>query len=220
MPAKNVIKQYLEGGFYHIYNRGVEKRIVFTDKLDYKIFLSYLKAYLSPPYPGQVRPVRVSDIHEQIQLICYCLMPNHFHLLVKQKNRFGIVTFMRRLTNAYTRYFNERYKRVGPLFQGSYKAVLIQEEPYLLHLTRYIHLNPLDLQTQNRSHLLAYPYSTYGDYLGKRKTSWVHPEEILFFFKTAQKTSFKDVLSYQSFVEDYVGEFAEILGELTLDSEE
>lgn len=216
MPAKNVIKQYLEGGFYHIYNRGVEKRMIFIDGLDYKMFLSYLKNYLIPPYPEQVRPVRTSKIHEVIQLVCYCLMPNHFHLLIKQATQFGIISFMRRLTNAYTKYFNERYKRIGPLFQGRYKAVLVTEEPYLLHLTRYIHLNPIEL-TRYRSNLLAYPYSSYGDYLEKRKTNWLHPEEILSFFKTARKTKLIDLLSYQSFVEDYKEDSGKILGEMALD---
>ena len=155
VPAKNAIKQYLEGGFYHVYNRGVEKRTIFVDEFDYKMFLSYLKAYLSPPHPEQVRPVRASNIYEQVQLICFCLMPNHFHLLIRQSTQLGIVSFMRRLTNAYTKYFNERYTRVGPLFQGCYKAALVQEEPYLLHLTRYIHLNPIELLSQNRSDLHA-----------------------------------------------------------------
>lgn len=219
MPSRNVIKQYLENGFYHIYNRGVEKRIIFNDELDYKMFLSYLKSYLSPRQPKQVRPVRESKIFEQIQLICYCLMPNHLHLLIKQTTQFAIIDFMRRITNAYTKYFNERYKRIGPLFQGRYKAVLVTEEPYLLHLTRYIHLNPSELNPEYRSDLLAYTYSSYGDYLGERKTSWVHPEEILSFFKTAQRTKLIDLLSYESFVEDYIVDSGEILGELALDYE-
>lgn len=217
MPAKNSIKQYLEGGFYHIYNRGVEKRDIFIDEFDYKMFLSYLKNYLSAPYPKQVRPVRASDIHEQIKLICFCLMPNHFHLLVKQSSQFGIVSFMRRLSNAYTKYFNERYERVGHLFQGKYKATLIQEDPYLLHLSRYIHLNSVELLDEYRSDLKLYPYSSYGDYLGMRNTQWVHPEEILSFFKTAQKTNLKDILSYQSFVENYSVNSAQFLGGFTLE---
>lgn len=217
MPSRNVIKQYLEGGFYHVYNRGVEKRTIFENPLDYKMFLSYLKNYLLPPYPEQVRPVRESKIFEEIQLICYCLMPNHFHLLVKQKTQFAIVSFMRRITNAYTKYFNDRYKRVGPLFQGRYKAVLVTEEPYLLHLTRYIHLNPTELSPKYRSNLLEYHYSSYGEYLEKRKTLWVHPEEILGFFKTAQRTKLTDFVSYQSFVEDGRKDSGEILDKLVLD---
>ena len=227
MPSKNSVKQYLEGGFYHIYNRGVDKRTIFKDEMDYKMFLSYLKNYLSSPDSKQVgpaqRPIRPSNMHETIQLICYALMPNHFHLLIRQNTKFGIVSFMRRISNAYTKYFNERYGRVGPLFQGKYKGVLVTEDPYLLHLTRYIHLNPVGhgvLNGQNRSDLQSYPYSSYGEYLGKRKTGWIYPEGILSFFDLA-KTAFSQYdSSYKSFVEDYKINSASQLGNLTLESEE
>lgn len=203
MPAKNTVKQYLEGGFYHIYNRGVDKREIFSDNLDYKMFLSYLKNYLTPWNPKQVRPVRKTNMGEIIKLMAYCLMPNHFHLLIKQHYKLAITDFMRRLTNGYTRYFNTRWHRVGPLFQGRYKGILIIEESYLLYLTSYIHRNPLEILGQeNRSNLLSYSYSSYGEYLGIRKTVWIHPEEILEFFRSRQRDGFNDSLSYQSFVED------------------
>lgn len=111
-------------------------------------------------------------------------MPNHFHLMVKQTEKETITSFMRALGDSYTQYFNKKYQRVGPLFQGVYKAVLVKKEPYLLHLSRYIHLNP---------------HSSYGEYLGIRQTKWIRPEEILAFFKTTQRTNLKDLLSYQSF---------------------
>ena len=220
MPSKNSIKTYTENGFYHVYNRGVEKRIIFQDELDYKMFLSYLKNYLLSPdvNQNQTRPQRKPHLHDKIQLISYCLMPNHFHLLIKQlSDKKAIIRFMRSLANAYTSYFNRRNERVGHLFQGKYKAVLISEEPYLLHLTRYIHTNPYDLSHTFRSDLIRYPYSSYADYLGKRKTDWLHPEEILGFFKTSQRTSFKDTLSYQSFVEDYTKDSKQVLQELTIE---
>lgn len=223
MPSKNSIKQYLEGGFYHVYNRGVDKRTIFEDEMDYKIFLSYLKNYLLPPIAQQVRPVRQSKIFQEVQLICYALMPNHFHLLLKQKTKHGIVSFMRRISNAYTKYFNERYERIGPLFQGKYKGVLITEDPYLLHLSRYIHLNPLGHKVpkdQNRSDLQSYPYSSYGEYLGTRKTEWIHTEEILNFFNLAKTVFSQYDSSYKSFVEDYKINSAELLADLTLESEE
>lgn len=216
MPAKNAIKVYVKDGFYHLYNRGVEKRPIFLEERDYKTFLYYLKNYLSPPCPNQKHPTRRSDLHEQIQLIAYCLMPNHFHFLVKQLTERAIIKFMRCLSNSYVRYFNEYHERTGPLFQGRYRAVLIETEPHLLHLTRYIHINPNDLGP-NRSDLQEYSYSSYADYLGKRKTRWVHPEKILAFFKTAQRTSLKDILSYQSFIEDYLEDSKEVLGDLTLE---
>lgn len=222
MPAKNAIKVYVENGFYHIYNRGVEKRDIFLDEQDYKVFLHFLKRYLTPPpeSPDRIQPGWKFDLFDKINLIAYCLMPNHFHLMIKQFTKEAMAEFMRALSNSYIRYFNEKYERIGVLFQGRYKAVLVETEPYLLHLTRYIHLNPTELEEVRpggRSDLVGYPYSSYGEYLGKRKTSWVHPEEILTFFKTAQKTSLKDLLSYQSFVEDYKEDPKEILGSLAID---
>lgn len=222
MTAKNAIKTYVEDSFYHIYNRGVDKQEIFQDEQNYKVFFHFLKRYLTKPpeLPGRIRPHWKSDLHDKINLIAYCLMPNHFHLMIKQSTEDAMTAFMRALSNSYVRYFNEKYKRVGPLFQGRYKAVLVETDSYLLHLTRYIHLNPIELEQvrpASRSDLVGYSYSSYGDYLGKRKTNWVHPEEILSFFKTAQRTSLKDILSYQSFVEDYKGDSKEILGKLAID---
>lgn len=220
MPVRNIIKAYVENAFYHLYNRGVDGQNIFLDEQDYKVFLHFLKRYLIPKPQNEVQPRWRSDLCDKIQLVSYCLMPNHFHLLIKQSTKDAIITFMRALANSYVRYFNESHQRRGPLFEGNYKAALIETEAYLLHLTRYIHLNPLDLEEvgpRTRSNLVKYPYSSYGDYLGKRHTKWVHPEEVLAFFKTAQKTTLIDILSYQSFVEDYIEDSKEILGPLTLE---
>lgn len=230
MPAKNVLKIYSKNGYYHIYNRGVEKRVIFCDKQDYRVFLSYIKAYLKPPLPIKIeittiggitfnKPKRpLNNFYKEIELLSFCLMPNHFHLLIKQKSSKSIEFFMRSLLTRYVSYFNKRYKRVGVLFQGPYKAVLIENENYLLHLSRYIHLN-------SQKHLpvkdspLHLAYSSYGDYLGLRKTAWVKTDLILSFFKTAQKTNFRDILSYQSFVEDYLEDSEEKLGKLILEDD-
>lgn len=225
MTAKNAIKIYVENGFYHAYNRGVEKRDIFLDTQDYQVFLHFLKRYLTKPPESsdRVTPGWKFDLFDKIQLIAYCLMPNHFHLMLKQSTKETMIEFMRSLSNSYVRYFNEKYRRVGPLFQGRYKAVLVEGESYLLHLTCYIHLNPQELEDfeearpGTRSGLRDYPYSSYGEYLGIRNTTWIHPEEILVFFKTAQKTNPKDILSYQSFVEDYRTDSREILGFLTIE---
>jgi putative transposase len=228
MPSKNRIKLYVENGYYHIYNRGVEKRLIFQDNQDYRVFLHYLKIYLSPlsgksgkgdSFTNLTRRRPLNNFHQVITLLTYCLMPNHFHLLLKQKPANGIEKFMRSLGTKYVQYFNKRYERVGPLFQDIYKAVLIKTDEQLLHLSRYIHLNSLK-DNDKDGPLPEIPfesYSSYGDYLGKRKTNWIHPEEILNFFKTAQRTSLKDILSYQSFIEDYPQPPEEILGELTLE---
>lgn len=232
MPARHRIKTYIENSFYHIYNRGVEKRIVFQDTQDYRVFLHYLKLYLSPPESLKslkglkglsfvMRPKQrpLNNFNQEIILLSYCLMPNHFHLLLKQKPTNGIEKFMRSLGTKYVQYFNKRYQRIGPLFQGAYKAVLVETDEQLLHLSRYIHLNPLETNKKKSSlsKKLLDSYSSYADYLGKKKTEWLHPEEILSFFKTAQKTNLKDLLSYQGFVENYREPPEEILGELILE---
>lgn len=240
MPAKNTLKPYLENSYYHIYNRGVEKRTIFLDEQDHHVFLHYLKIYLSPPaslnqaykackgackackgdsFVSQPRQRPLNNFHRVISLLAYILMPNHFHLLIKQKPANGIEKFMRSLGTKYVQYFNKRYDRVGPLFQNVYKAVLIESDEQLLHLSRYIHLNPLG-NNKKESPLqrkLLDSYSSYAEYLGKRKTDWIHPKEILSFFKTAKRTSLKDILSYQSFVEDYAQPPEELLGNLILE---
>lgn len=226
MPTKNVRKNYLENGYYHLYNRGVEKRIIFQDDQDYKVFLSYLKLYLEPPNPPKERLVNINNtifatierplknFNNEISLLAYCLMPNHFHLLVKQKSLKGIASFTQSLLTKYSTYFNKRYERVGPLFQGVYKAVSIDEENYLLHLSRYIHLNPTH---DAKVRPLRSTYSSYGDYLGERKTGWLNTELILSFFKNSRKVGYVNALSYQSFVEDSQNDPQETLGSLTLE---
>jgi len=109
-------------------------------------------------------------------------------------------------------FFNKKYQRIGGLFQGPYKAILITDDNYLLHLSRYIHLNPSEY-TDN----LTETYSSYADYLGLRKTKWVKPDFILNFFNKEIAPEFKKVNSYKDFVENYNKDPVEILGNLTLE---
>lgn len=225
MPAKNLIRTESENSYYHIYNRGVEKRIIFIDEQDYKVFLKYLKDYLSPlPDPSKIKkpftlqgytfqgvPHQVKNFYKKVKLIAYCLMPNHFHFILYQKNVHEIKNFMQSATTRYSMYFNKKYDRVGCLFQGTYKSVLINNEDYLLHLSRYIHLNP----SENFDKLET-AYSSYANYLGIRKTTWVKPQIILSFFENAKKDFLKNN-TYKKFVEDYQINPAENLGELTLE---
>ena len=215
MPARNTVKIYHENTYYHVYNRGVEGRNIFEDDKDYKVFLSFIKRYLTKPSQNEVQPRWQMGIGEEVQLSAYCLMPNHFHLLLKQKNSQGMTRFVRALMNSYVRYFNLRHKRVGGLFQGIYKAIPIDTEAYILHLTRYIHLNPLDLEEMTFGGLEDY-YCSYGEYIGKRNTNWLQCHEILGYFgsKLAGISRFK---SYKEFVEKYQGESGEVLGKLVLE---
>lgn len=224
MASKNSIKVYAEDSYYHIYNRGVEKRNIFQDEQDYGVLLSYLKEYLLPKdeeylssrlvdpntaYKERdkiLKLLRLNNFFDEITLIAYCLIPNHFHLLIKQKNAVSIDKFMNSLGVRYSMYFNKKYKRIGKLFQGVYKAVLVESTEQLLYLTAYIHRNPLSLKKiKNLASqddvlralraCLAQP-SSLPEYLGQRQTDWVHAEEILAHFS---KTNPR--LTYQSFVE-------------------
>ncbi len=121
-------------------------------------------------------------------------MPNHFHFMIKQKNKNSIDTFMQSLSTRYTMHFNRKNKRVGPLYQGVYKAVLIDSDEQLIHLSRYIHKQALALQGETLQSLSEQPNS-YLDYIERRKTEWVHPEEVLSFFSKTNPS-----LSYESFV--------------------
>lgn len=152
MPQKNAIKTYVEQGFYHVYNRGVEKRAIFEDPRDYAVFLGYLMAYLSPPEKDSPSPTKRTvlsyvpkNYHDTIELHAFALMPNHFHLLIKQTDERTMESFFRSLATRYSMYFNRHYGRVGGLFQGRYKAVIVTSDEQLVHLSRYIHMNPLSL---------------------------------------------------------------------------
>lgn len=198
MPSKNALKIYVEKSYYHIYNRGTNKERIFLDLQDYKTFLSYLKLYLLPPdlrgLSSQVKIApskQLKNFSGQITLNAYCLMPNHFHLLVWQNEANKINYFMRSLATKYSRYFNRKYNRVGSIFQGVYKAVLIENEEQLLYLSKYIHRNPIKILSARRvlAGIADYKYSSYGNYLNLFSQSWVKPLDFI-------------NSSYKSFVEE------------------
>jgi putative transposase len=208
MAAKNSVKPYIENACYHIYNRGVEKRDIFLDKQDYAVFLSYLKEYLSPQDKDGLRQqlsnletspkekekiikmVRMNNFAEEVALYAFCLMSNHFHLLVKQTSADSIDKFMNSLCTRYSMYLNKKYNRVGPLFQGVYKAVHVKREDYLLHLSRYIHYQARQIG-KNAAHPSSIEY-----YLGINNAIWVKPDEILSYFSKTNSN-----LTYKAFMD-------------------
>lgn len=227
MPGRNILKIYFADGFYHIYNRGVEKKRIFLDKQDHVVFLALLKKYLTPPPTDPTKSLEMpvyKSVYREIDLLCYCLMPNHFHLLLKQLEQDSMTKLLRRIGTSYSIYFNKKYERVGPLFQGRYKAITIDNENYLLHLSRYIHLNPFDtlkVRPLEERTFQEYEWSSYPDYLGKRHTEWVKTEMILSYFADAKKKTLdahlKGINTYQSFVESYKEDSKDILQNLVLD---
>ncbi len=175
------------GEYYHTYNRGVEKRAIFSDEQDRERFLALL--YLANSTvsvdlwrQGQtLRDVTSVERDETLTDMCiYCLMPNHFHLLLREKQEKGISTFMQKITTAYTMYFNRKNGRSGALFQGTYKAKRTDNDEYLKYLVSYIHLNPVKLieprwkeegianKLRAESFLREYPYSSYLDFASEQ----------------------------------------------------
>lgn len=230
MPSRNIIRHFTENGIYHVYNRGVEKRDIFLDEQDYAVFLHLLKYYLSPIDPNKIhpllefqkyslmRPKPLTNIEKEVKLIAFCLMPNHFHLILQQINLYGVTKLLRRISTTYAMYFNKRYNRVGYLFQGPYKAKLVETDSYLLHLSRYIHQNPAELSESIRRNLISYPYSSYKYYLGRAKAGWVRPKIILDYFDKSKLLPFLNKYpSYQEFVEKYQTDPKEIIGSLSLE---
>lgn len=133
--------------YYHIYNRGVEKRAIFQEIRDYERFLLGLEEFnTSDPIHIATLPNNEARPRKKlVDIICFCLMPNHYHLIIKQAIDSGVTQFMHKLGTGYAMYFNKRWERKGILFEGKFKAKIIQSDEYLMHLSRYIHLNPLNI---------------------------------------------------------------------------
>lgn len=224
MAGRNVPLEI--GGYYHIYNRGVARLPTFSSTGDYQqaiLSLSYYQ-YSQPPIKlsryKSLLPDEKSKLFESLshknsklaQIISFVLMPNHFHFLLKQVQDQGISKFVSQFTNSYTRYFNIKYSRPGSLFQGPFKAVRVESEEQLIHLSRYIHLNPYVSSVIKKSQLPIYPWSSFPDYL-KGNSTLVDPSPIL--------SHFKSNFDYQIFVlnhSDYAREL-EVVKHLTLDQD-
>ena len=177
---------FSEGEYYHIYNRGVEKRDVFMDAGDYLRFQRMI-FYANGNRPIVYKLISTDEFSgaKRGEPLCsvgvYVLMPNHFHLLVRAQNDHGITEFMRKLTTGYTMYFNKKYSRVGPLFQGPFKAEHVGRDEYLKYLFAYIHLNPVKLidstwkeqgiknPEKTKTYLERYRYSSMPEWQGKRR---------------------------------------------------
>jgi len=178
---------FTPGEFYHIYNRGTDKRDIFTTSNDFNRFMVLL--YLC----NSLKPVNIelelkkgrsfSELWEIkrenpiVDICAYCLMPNHFHFLIKEVVDGGITKFMGKLSTAYSMYFNKKYNRTGALFEGRFKAKHIDSDNYLKYLLSYIHLNPVKLiepewkesgisdKVAAKNYLKKYHYSSYMDFL-------------------------------------------------------
>jgi putative transposase len=178
--------------FYHVYNRGVDKRKIFLSAKNYERFLEQMKKFNDLKPVGHIETKR--DPYKKIvRIIVYCLMPNHFHLLLKQSEDNGISKYLHRLETGYTMYFNKRHDRTGVLLQGTFKCKLVKTNSQLLQLSKYIHTNPIDVvrvkgDTPEKlaKRLLQYRWSSLGEYVGRPQGDSIvdDPEPVLGQFKT------------------------------------
>lgn len=173
------------GAFYHITSRGNERKAIFSSKRDREQFLSYLES-ASERY-GAV-------IH------VFCLMSNHYHLLLETPHS-NLSQIMHHINGAYTNYFNKKRRRSGHLFQGRYKAILVEKDAYCQELSRYIHLNPVRAKLVEDP--LEYPWSSYPYYVGaKERPDWLKTDDILGYFAKGRSKARR---LYKQFVESGIG---------------
>lgn len=201
MPSRNIVRTNIGESYYHVYARGASKQPIFLDKTDYVYFLSLLKRYLGKKQQLSKTGVAYPNYHDEVKLLAYCLMKNHFHIYLYQSTEGGIARFMKSLMTSYSRYFNIKYKRSGSLFESRYKAVRTSSQTYHEHITRYIHLNP--------RYWKRYPYSSLDYYTGKKESDWISPDKIL-----EQFTSVADYLEFLENYEQSRDELAELKYEL------
>jgi REP element-mobilizing transposase RayT len=188
MPYRRV--KFRAGEYYHLYNRGSNYRPIFFERENYLYFLRHMRQYL----PSTA-----------IEVVAYCLMPNHYHLLVHLQTD-NLSNLLQPMLVSYSKSINRRYARVGPLYQGPFKAVHVDRDEYLLHLSRYIHLNPAAAGLV--PHAQDWEFSSYREFIGLRSGTLPRPAIIL--------SQFASVEAYRLFVESYVSGDDQIITHLML----
>ena len=174
MPSKNTIREYDVHTYYHVYNRGAGGQKLFLDSDDRQKFLSLLARYVTPKDDRDETEKSYPEYN--IEINAFCLMGNHFHLLLYQtEDSDALSGLMRSVSTAYSMYFNKKYHQHGHLFQSIFKASRITDESYLLHITRYIHMNPRTYMTYRWSSLPAYLGCEYADWLKPERVATMSP---------------------------------------------
>ena len=180
-------KNFAPGAIFHIYNRGNNKEKIFFDEQDYRAFLFRLglclgftegelnkEKFIAIPYSR----IRITEANKNnFKLLAFCLMPNHFHFLIKQDGDVPISKLISKLCTSYAMYINKKHKRVGHLFQDQFKAVLIENNPQLMWISAYIHMNAV--KDKIVKHPSEYKWSSYNDFVGKRNLLIVNKEFLI-----------------------------------------
>ena len=192
MPYRKT--EFRAGHYYHLYNRGVNRQRIFFCDENWGYFVKRIRHYFRP---------------ELVDVVAYCLMPTHYHLLVYLKTGDLSKEVMQPFGLSYTKAVNRQQERVGPLFQGPFEAVWVDRDEYLLHLSRYIHLNPVTAGLVRRPE--EWTFSSYRDYVGLRQGTLPVPGVVLSQFGSRE--------AYREFVESYRDRDLEVIGHLLLDRE-
>ena len=183
MPSRSI--PFLAGHYYHIYNRGVNRTRIFFSDDNYTYLLRLLKKNIN---------------RYAITIVAYCLLPNHYHFLIKPNEDNNLSLFMKSLFGSYTQALNKQQGREGPLFQSRFRPILVDKEEYLVHLARYIHFNPVIAGLAQTPE--EWPYSNYLDVIGNRSGTLKDTTLVPDRFETGH--------DYQVFVEDYAYSRGEI----------
>lgn len=201
----------VKGEIYHVFNRSIAKQPIFLDQRDYQRALETIKYYrffspslrfshykrLTPDTKKAFLEDLIKGGKFSVEIFAYCIMPNHFHFLLKQTEGNSLSAFVRNFQNSYSKYFNTKRKRSGSLFQAMFKAVRIESEEQLVHVSRYIHLNPTSSFLIKTASLENYPWSSFSDYSPDRRTDLLTSTKlVLSHFSSKEK--------YREFVFDQV----------------
>ncbi len=200
MPRRR--QTFTTGHYYHVFTRGTDKRNIFLEEKDYKRFIATLAFYRfdNPPVklsayynlPELTKQNVLEELRRQSTIISlhgYCLMTNHVHLLLEQKDEDGIRMYLHRTLNSYTHFFNTKYKRKGTLVEGVFKAVPIKTEEEFMHVSRYIHLNPYSSHlTPTLEQCCTYPFSSLRCYIENiPPQSWIDTTYLKYLFPTPEQ---------------------------------
>ncbi len=193
MPYRKII--FENENLYHIMNRGVNENDIFRNNKDHQRFLESMNFFRFNPsmqfsdfvkLPGNLKADRLIKIGQTnkplVEFLAFSLMPNHYHLIMKQLRENGIQTFMRIFQNSYARYFNIRHDRRGHLFQSAFKAILIESDEQLVHTSRYIHLNPVSSSLIGIGELDKYPLTSFPHYLNNNIHDFINIKTVLDYF--------------------------------------
>ncbi|OGD92713.1 hypothetical protein A2697_04085 [Candidatus Curtissbacteria bacterium RIFCSPHIGHO2_01_FULL_41_44] len=197
----------ISGEIYHVFNRSIAKQPIFLSQKDYSRAIDVINfyRYQKPPlrfsHFNRLTPElkkgfleNLANKEQLVEILAFCIMPNHVHFLLKQLQENSISKFMNNFQHSYSKYFNTKNERLGSLFQAMFKAVRIETEEQLLHVSRYIHLNPVSSFLIKIEQLESYPWSSLKNYENNEMASFVKPKDILAHFKTYDR--------YKEFVVD------------------